>query len=72
MRGLGAGQKHLKRAREGHIMSKRKNDANNAFRPTDSPLTEYEKDQIAARKNLERLRTERLAREGEQKDRWKS
>ena len=53
-------------------MSKRENDANNAFRPSDSPLTEYEKDQIAARKNLERLRTERLAREAEQKDRRKS
>jgi U3 small nucleolar ribonucleoprotein component len=48
-------------------MSKRENDANNAFRPSDSPLTEYEKDQIAVRKNLERLRAERLAREAEQK-----
>jgi hypothetical protein len=53
-------------------MSKRENDANNAFRPSDSPLTEHEKDQIAARKNLERLRAERLAREAEQKDRRKS
>jgi hypothetical protein len=31
--------------------------------PSDSPLTEYEKEQIALRKNLERLKTERLARE---------
>jgi len=47
----------------GHVMSKRKNNANNLFRPSDSPLTEYEKEQIALRKNLERLRAERLARE---------
>jgi hypothetical protein len=53
-------------------MSKRENNANNVFRPSDRPLTEHEKDQIAARKNLERLRTERLAREAEQKDRRKS
>jgi hypothetical protein len=44
-------------------MSKRENDANNIFRPSDSPLTEHEKEQIALRKNLERLRAERLARE---------
>jgi hypothetical protein len=43
-------------------MSKRENDAN-IFRPSDSPLTEYEKEQIALRKNLERLKAERLARE---------
>jgi hypothetical protein len=43
---------------KGHIMSKRK-----LFRPSDSPLTEYEKEQIAMRKNLERLKAERLARE---------
>jgi hypothetical protein len=60
------------RLRKEHVMSKRENDANNAFRPSDSPLTEHEKDQIAARKNLERLRAERLAREAEQKDRRKS
>ena len=40
-----------------------RNDANNVFRPSDSPLTEYEKEQIALRKNLERLKAERLARE---------
>jgi hypothetical protein len=57
---------------KGHVMSKRENDANNVFRPSDSPLTEHEKDQIALRKNLERLRAERLAREAEQKDRRKS
>jgi len=44
-------------------MSKRENDANNIFRPSDSPLTEYEKEQIAPRKNLERLRAERFSRE---------
>ena len=48
---------------KGHVMSKRENDANNVFRPSDSPLTEYEKEQIALRKNLERLKAERLARE---------
>jgi hypothetical protein len=44
-------------------MSKHENDANNVFRPSDSPLTEHEKEQIALRKNLERLKAERLARE---------
>jgi hypothetical protein len=44
-------------------MSKLEKDANNAFRPSDSPLTDYEKEQIARRKNLERLKAERLARE---------
>lgn len=44
-------------------MSKRENNANNIFRPSDSPLSEYEKEQIAIRKNLERLKAERLARE---------
>jgi hypothetical protein len=53
-------------------MSKRENDANNVFRPSDSPLTEHEKEQIAQRRNLERLRAERLAREAEQQDRRKS
>ena len=48
---------------KGHVMSKRENDANNIFRPSDTPLTEYEKEQIALRKNLERLKAERLARE---------
>jgi hypothetical protein len=49
--------------RKGHVMSKRENDAKNVFRPSDSPLTEYEKEQIALRKNLERLKAERSARE---------
>jgi hypothetical protein len=53
-------------------MSKRENNANNVFRPSDSPVTEHEKEQTAQRKNLERLRAERLAREAEQKDRQKS
>jgi U3 small nucleolar ribonucleoprotein component len=48
--------------RKGYVMSKREN-ANNVFRLSDSPLTEYEKEQIALRKNLERLKAERLARE---------
>ena len=45
--------------RKGHVMSKRENDANNVFRPSDSPLTEYEKEQIALRKNLEFTQTKR-------------
>src|SRR5256885_7303 len=50
---------------KGHVMNgnKRKNVANTLFRPSDRPLTEYEEEQKAERKNLERLRTERLARE---------
>ena len=50
-------------------MSKRENDANNTFRPSDSPLTEHEKEQIARRKNMERLKAERLAREASNPDR---
>ncbi len=53
-------------------MSKRENDANNVFRPSDRSPTEHEKEQISQHKNLERLRAERLAREAEQKDRRKS
>jgi hypothetical protein len=44
-------------------MSKREKQADDAFRPSDKPLTEYEEEQKALRKNLERLRAERLARE---------
>jgi hypothetical protein len=44
-------------------MSKFEKQASNTFRPSDRPLTEYEKEQIALRKNLERLRAERLVRE---------
>lgn len=44
-------------------MSKNENDADKLFRPLDRPLTEYEHEQIALRKNLERLKAERLARE---------
>jgi hypothetical protein len=43
--------------------NKRKNEANTAFRSSDRPLTEYEEEQKALRKNLERLGAERLARE---------
>ena len=49
--------------RKGDVMPNRENDANNIFRPSDRPLTEYEEQQKALRKNLERLRAERLARE---------
>ena len=51
------------REKKGTVMSKREIDANSIFRPSDSPLTEHEKHQIALRKNMERLRAERLARE---------
>jgi hypothetical protein len=44
-------------------MSKREKEASSTFRPSDRPLTDYEREQIALRKNLERLRAERLARE---------
>ena len=54
---------------KGHVMGRQKDDANNAFRPSDTPLTEHEKEQIAMRKNLERLRAERLAREATNPDR---
>ena len=46
-----------------HVMSKRENERNNASRPSDSPLTEHDQEQKALRKNLERLRAERRARE---------
>jgi len=36
-------------------MSKRENNASNIFRPSDSPLTEYEKEQIALRVDAEVL-----------------
>jgi hypothetical protein len=48
-------------------MSKRENQIN-AFRRSDRPLTEYEEKQKALRKNLERLRAERVAREAKSKD----
>jgi hypothetical protein len=44
-------------------MSKSGNDANNIFRSSDRPLTEYESEQKALRENLKRLKAERLARE---------
>ena len=43
--------------------NKSANDANKTFRPSDRPLNEYEQEQKALRKNLERLKAERLARE---------
>jgi hypothetical protein len=46
----------------GQGMSKREKEASNMFRPSDRPLTEYEEEQKALRKNLERLKAERLAR----------
>ena len=54
---------------KGHVMGRQKDDANNAFRPSDAPLTEHEKEQIALRKNMERLKAERLAREATNPDR---
>ena len=46
-----AGSGSAKRTRpgkpKGHVMSKRENEANKAFRSSDSPLTEYEKEKIA-------------------------
>jgi hypothetical protein len=58
----GASHAQLAIPQKDHSMSKRENEAN-VFRPSDRPLTEYEEEQRALHKNLERLRTERLARE---------
>jgi len=44
-------------------MSKQFKEADDAFRPSKKPLTEYEEQQLAVRNNLERLRAERRARE---------
>jgi uncharacterized small protein (DUF1192 family) len=44
-------------------MTRRNKDAGDPFRPSDRPVTEYEQQQAALRENLERLRTERRARE---------
>jgi hypothetical protein len=41
-RGLAGQPRRHPAIRKGHVMSKRENDANNIFRPSDSPLTEYE------------------------------
>ena len=49
-------------------MSKREKAASNAFRPSDRPLSEYEQEQSAFRKNMERLKAERLAREAAKSD----
>jgi hypothetical protein len=49
-------------------MPKQSKEAGNTFRPSKKPLTEYEEKQLAFRKNLERLRAERLAREAIKKD----
>jgi hypothetical protein len=48
-------------------MSKQK-ERDGMFRPPKKPLTEYEQQQLAIRKNLERLRAERHAREAIKKD----
>jgi hypothetical protein len=45
------------------VMTRRNKDAGDPFRPSDRPVTEYEQQQAALRENLERLRTERRARE---------
>ncbi len=44
-------------------MSRYEKKANNAFRSSDRPVTEYEQEQIALRKNLELLRAERFMRD---------
>jgi hypothetical protein len=47
------------------MSNKHTTEVRKAFRPSDNKgsLTEYEQEQRALRKNLERLRAERLARE---------
>ena len=45
------------------VVSRREYVAENSVLPSDRPVTEYEQEQKAFRKNLERLRAERLARE---------
>jgi hypothetical protein len=47
------------------MSKRRKHEANTIARSSDRPLTEYEEEQKAQRKNLERLKAERLARERE-------
>ena len=49
-------------------MSKQSKETGDMFRPSKKPMTEYETEQLAARKNLERLRAERQAREAIKKD----
>ena len=44
-------------------MSKQSRETGDTFRPSKKLLTEYEEEQLAIRKNLERLRAERRARE---------
>jgi hypothetical protein len=51
-------------------MSKREREANNAFRPSDRPLTEYEEEQKALRKNPRTAEGRTIGkREGEVKGR---
>jgi len=45
------------------LVAEAPNKADKAFRPSDRPLTEYEKEEKAKHNNLERLRAERMARE---------
>jgi hypothetical protein len=52
----------------GEIMSKQSKEAGDTFRPSKKPLTEYEEEQLAIRKNMERLRAERRARDAAKKD----
>ena len=44
-------------------MSKQSKETGDTFRPVKKPLTVYEEEQLAIRKNLERLRSERRERE---------
>jgi hypothetical protein len=47
----------------GEVMPKQSKEMGDTFRPSKKPLTEYEEEQLALHKNLERLRAERRARE---------
>jgi hypothetical protein len=49
-------------------MSKQSKETGDMFRSSKRPLSEYEQEQLAVRKNLERLRAERQAREAVKKD----
>ena len=49
-------------------MAKQSSETDDTFRPSKKPLTEYEIEQLALRKNLERLRAERRSREAKEKD----
>ena len=62
------GEPSVAASTRGEVMSKQSKETGDMFRPSKKPMTEYEAEQLAARKNLERLRAERLAREAIKKD----